>query len=281
MRKPTQSPPAITETEKRRRFFYAMLEAKLYDATIEWVCPYYRLLHDTLVALVGLHIAKRPKGSAQNPYYVLDIGCGTGAESLSLLEKFPFIEVVGVDLAGPMLEQLQEKLEKRKVASGRFTLVEADFLTDSCLSGRLQAHLPKEVRKRGFDAIISAFTLHHFTVHQKRIAYRRAHECLARGGVMLNGDLFNYERESPQMSTAALEFEVNWIRDHFRDAPENDVPMSVARRKDLSAKWVAHYYDDNSYNSVTTQMNMLRAVGFREVANPFRYWQVGLLWGLK
>ena len=66
--------PQIIEEEKRRRFFYAMLEAQLYDATIEWVCPYYRLLHDTLVALVGLHIAQRPKGGAQDPYYVLDIG---------------------------------------------------------------------------------------------------------------------------------------------------------------------------------------------------------------
>jgi ubiquinone/menaquinone biosynthesis C-methylase UbiE len=200
---------------------------------------------------------------------------------LTLLREFPFIKVVGIDLAGPMLEQLQEKLQKRKVASDRFTLVEADFLTDSCLPGRLQAHLPKEVRKRGFDAVISAFTLHHFTVQQKRIAYRRAHESLARGGVLLNGDLFNYEAESPQMSTAALKFEVNWIRDHFRDAPESDVPMSVAHRQDLSTKWVAHYYNDNSCNSISTQMKMLRAVGFREVANPFRYWQVGLLWGLK
>ena len=276
MRMPSKLSPDISEEEKRRRFFYAMLEANLYDATIEWVCPYYRLLHDTLVELVGIHIAQRPKGTAQDPYYVLDIGCGTGAESLTLLENFRFLKVVGVDLAGPMLEQLQEKIEKRKVASDRFTFVEADFLTDSCLSGRLQAHLPPKARKRGFDAIISAFTLHHFSAQQKRVAYRRVYDCLARGGVLLNGDLFNYEGESSRMSTAALDFEVKWIRDHFADAAKSDPHM-----KDLCAKWVAHYYNDNSCNSITTQMKMLRDAGFREVANPFRYWQVGLLWGLK
>jgi len=276
MQKAMKPPRQISEEEKRRCFFYAMLEANLYDATIEWVCPYYRLMHDTLVELVGLHIGQRPKGSAQDPYYVLDIGCGTGAESLTLLKKFPFIKVVGVDLAGPMLQQLQAKIDELEVASGRFTLVEADFLTDSCLPGRLQAHLPKEARKRGFDAIISAFTLHHFSARQKRLAYRRVYECLARGGVLLNGDLFNYEGESSQMSTAALDFEVKWIRDHFAEEAKKDPHM-----KRLCTKWVAHYFNDNSCNSITTQMKMLREAGFRQVANPFRYWQVGLLWGLK
>jgi ubiquinone/menaquinone biosynthesis C-methylase UbiE len=273
---PIKPVPEISEQEKRRRFFYAMLEAQLYDATIEWVCPYYRLLHDTLVTLIGLHIAQHHEGGAQDPYYVLDIGCGTGAEVLSLLQKFPFIRVVGVDLAGPMLEQLREKLERQQIAPDRFKLVEADFLTDSCLPDRLQEGLPRKGQQRGFDAIISAFTLHHFDKAQKEAAYQRVHECLAPGGVMLNGDLFNYENESPEMSTAALNFEVQWIRDHFAEAADKDSQM-----KALCAKWVAHYLNDNSCNSVTTQREMLKKAGFDQVANPFRYWQVGLLWALK
>ncbi len=266
----------ISEQEKRRRYFFAMAEANLYDATIESVCPQYKLLHDTLVELVRLHVSRRGHRSDQSPYFVLDIGCGTGAESLSLLKKFPFVKVVGVDLAGPMLDQLKEKLKGHRIARDRFDLFVADFLSDSCDPSRLVARLPKKAQKRGFDAVISAFTLHHFTDQQKRFTYRRIYDCLASGGVMLNGDLFNYESESPRMSKAALDFDVKWIRDHFAASAKKQPKM-----RELCEQWVDHYYNDNCYSSVTAQIKMLRAARFSEVANPFRYWQVGLLWGLK
>lgn len=211
---------------------------------------------------------------------ILDIGCGTGAESLSLLDKFSFITVVGVDLAGPMLDQLRGKMEKLHIRSDRFVPVRADFLTDACLPSELRQHLPKEAGKRGFDAVISAFTLHHFSARQKSFAYRRVCECLTRDGVFLNGDLFNYEGESSEMSTAALKFEVDWIRRHFLEEAQR-IPESGPQMMKLSKKWVAHYKYDNSCHSVTTQLKMLRAAGFRQAANPFRYWQVGLLWGLR
>jgi SAM-dependent methyltransferase len=146
-------PPQNQHDDQERRFFYALREAPLYDRTIEWVCPYYSLLHDTLIRLVELHISRRPTGHEQDPYYVLDIGCGTGAESLTLLANFPFSKVVGIDLAGPMIDEYQKKLGERKIAADRFIPVVADILSESCKAECLRAFLPPDAQQTGFHAV--------------------------------------------------------------------------------------------------------------------------------
>ncbi|MFH9861080.1 class I SAM-dependent methyltransferase [Streptomyces sp. NPDC017202] len=52
-------------------------------------------------------IARLPVGSA--PRHIVDLGCGTGAGTLALLERFPEAEVTAVDSSAVHLRRLREK----------------------------------------------------------------------------------------------------------------------------------------------------------------------------
>lgn len=262
-------------TDINRRFFYATpRHAATYDETIGWVAPLYGVLHDTILRLVADDV-KQHRG----PYYILDIGCGTGAESIGLLKAHRNIHLVAMDLSGAMLDELRKNLAKHGIAESRVDFIEGDILGYGGNPQRLKACLPARVRRRGFDAVISAFTLHHFSKDEKLKAYRRAHDCLAAGGLLLNGDLYDYEGESRFMTKFALEFDRDWIELHFAKGAKAE--RNEERRAELlqlGRAWTRHYFVDNTCHSVSRQAAMLRRIGFKQVATPFRYFQMGLLW---
>lgn len=69
-------------------------------------------------------------------------------------------------------------LERAKQALPNARFAQADVLAD----------LPKELPD-GFDAIVSAYLLHEFPLHQKVAILRRASKHLARGGTIVVGDI--------------------------------------------------------------------------------------------
>jgi S-adenosylmethionine-diacylgycerolhomoserine-N-methlytransferase len=76
--------------------YYAM-HAKIYDAT-RWSFLFGRegILHR--IAGIG------------NPKRILEVGCGTGRNLLSLRRIFPLAEITGVDLSSDMLQVAQQKV---------------------------------------------------------------------------------------------------------------------------------------------------------------------------
>ena len=99
------------------------------------------------------------------------------------------------------------------------------------------------------------------------------------------GDLFNYKNESPFLTDTISKWEKYWISENFeREAKivesigNSDRACTLRALKDA---WVSHYRWENKLDSITRQMEMLKKIGFSEVGNPFRYWQVGLLWAKK
>lgn len=59
--------------------------------------------HAVLQAEVGARLRERLDGEAFAPRRVLDVGCGPGAGTAALRERFPQAEIVALDLALPML----------------------------------------------------------------------------------------------------------------------------------------------------------------------------------
>src|SRR5689334_20024008 len=98
----------MNESERRRAFFYALNEAGAYDATIEWVAPKYGLMHEMMLRLARESV---PGGDPRlaKPILALDIGSGTGAEAIPLLEKMPNLNLLGLDLCGPMNDLFRKK----------------------------------------------------------------------------------------------------------------------------------------------------------------------------
>jgi putative AdoMet-dependent methyltransferase len=100
---------------------------------------------------------------------VLDLGTGTG----NLAGRFALLgaQVWGIDFSSEMLT-------KAKQHHPSLRLVQADLLAD----------LP-EALPDSFDAIVSAYVLHEFSLRQKVTILQRAAKHLARGGKIVVGDI--------------------------------------------------------------------------------------------
>jgi len=102
-------------------------------------------------------------------FRLLDLGCGTGLELARLFEKYPGMQVTGIDLSAEMLALLREKFPDRPMRLIRGSYFEVDF-------------------GGPYDIVLSTYSLHHFTEDEKRRLYRKIHGALATGGTFVFGD---------------------------------------------------------------------------------------------
>lgn len=299
------------EEEQKQKFFYAAEEAAagMYDDTIGLVVPEYHLMHRTMVDLLKYHFGifeGRRSDEVEGPILelggqagirvddvegcVLDVGAGTGAESMLIMQEFPRIRILALDLCEPMKKEYEKNFTHRfpdRRMEEHCRWKQGDILMDTGGSENLLAMLQSEFGTTAFKAVITAFTIHHFSPDEKRLAYQRMFDVLEPGGILINGDLFSYQSQS--LSSYASHFDLTFIRDCFDRAKDSRV-------RDLKEKWLEHYlfynrlgpvesmYDaisDASESETQGQATMLREIGFSEVGCPFRYWQVGVLWAKK
>ncbi len=290
-----RSPSA--ERAADRAFFYASdANAGQYDQIVRLVVPQYQLLHDTMAKLLQLTLRRSGRGmsnSPEPPKVILDVGSGTGADSLRLMCQFPGLKVVAVDRSGAMNAAFRNAYGVAFPSSdidSHVRFVQGDVLGEAGESRHLVEVLADFSRgtAKEFDAVVSALTIHHFESEQKLEVYRRACEVLQSGGLFLNGDLFTYD--SAELASAAHEFDIKWLGEHFQEAAEAarvtsaaplEGPGSANYYLRLGAEWRRHYEEDNRLQSAEAQQEMLRRVGYRHTAVPFRFWQVGVLWAQK
>lgn len=266
----------------RRKFFYAEAEAGVYDETIELVVPMHRQMQDVVVELARVFSADRQWAKPN----VLDVGSGTGAQALGILNLLPTAHLVALDLCEPMHEVMRTRAGR--AVRPRFTSLTGDIADRGITSNRLLRTLPQDRRPNGFQIVVSCFTLHHLPHRDKQTAIRKIYSVLAPGGVFILGDLFSFH--SPLMSDEALRYDLDWIRSHFRDeARSRRGAAARAKLKSLERRWLNHYRRDNLTEPVEQALGrdsksisgMLHKAGFVNVASPFRFWQVGVVVGEK
>lgn len=107
--------------------------------------------------------------SPEAPISILEIGCGTGEQLVSLARKFPHARLTGIDISAPNVA-IACDLVQREGFSDRIKVVQADYLT----------------QKLGiFDVIVSYSTLHLIPAPDVALFSKLANE-LAPGGVFIN-----------------------------------------------------------------------------------------------
>lgn len=271
--------------ELRKALFFAEAEAGLYDQNIMKVVPEYQLAHTMLLDLLSDRLQEVGRSEEAAAGSVLDIGAGTGQEALAILSRFPRIRVVAVDLSQPILDIFERKLKRRPGMRRRCEIVCGDIIGERCTPERLRETLPENERGSGFQGVVSAFTLHHLESEEKTEVFRRIHSLLADGGLFLNLDLYTFQ--SPRLAKQALDFDLAWIDRHFGLVGESVTSPTL---RHLGEMWKEHYLKYNRTEPVERgndrsptlgQEEMLRGIGFRETAMPFRYWQSGILWARK
>jgi S-adenosylmethionine-diacylgycerolhomoserine-N-methlytransferase len=112
---------------------YYRIHARIYDLT-RWTF------------LWGRKTLMKRLSAGFNPHRILEVGCGTGANLLSLERRFPLARLWGLDLSAEMLAMARRKLEK---FFPRLTLVQTPY--DKPLALR-----------PGFDLIVFSYALSMF-----------------------------------------------------------------------------------------------------------------------
>ena len=100
---------------------------------------------------------------------LLDLGCGTGLQLEGLFEKFPDIEITGIDMSADMLKLLEEKYPDKKINVICGSYFDVDF-------GGI------------YPSVLSTYSLHHFSEKDKLALYEKIYAALDDGGLFVFGD---------------------------------------------------------------------------------------------
>lgn len=290
----------ITQSERKKIFFYAEDDVEHYDASTELWQPYFWLIHNTLISLLEYHFGVVNDSSKRfQRLAVLDLGSGTGAEALRVLAAFPNAQLIAVDLSPPMHEALKRNIEARFTKEDfqrRCTLIEGDAFGEECEVERLLACLSKNGDSKSFDAVITGYMLHHYTADEKQRLYHRIHQLLRPGGIFVNADNFTFH--SPTVAKYAVDFCIRWIEKQFSH-PDSNLKAAFESLgpnvEKLRVNWIQHCKEENiplpfessfdtfegGPNETRSESDILREVGFREIACPFRYWLAGIVCAIK
>ena len=148
---------------------------------------------------------------------VLDLGVGTGAFSLKLLERYSNSAVVAIDGSRSMLELARARLFE---FSHQVEFVASDF----------RAMPAALLEPDAFDVVISSYALHHLNAVEKLSLLRSTVAAIRPGGWFLNADIV--VADSADIERRIQELRVDAIAER---APVNDKRFSgrAATRKYL------------------------------------------------
>jgi tRNA (cmo5U34)-methyltransferase len=198
--------------------------ANRYDVWIRKVIPRYEEMLDVLVSCIP--------ANRNDKIRAIDIGCGTGALSLKLLDSYPRMELTCLDMTESMLDLAKERTSGR--GGIRFFLSDIyDFEFDG-----------------SYDLAISSLALHHIvTDEDKKWIYQRIFNALSPGGAFLNADIVLGSDDCLQ----GLYME-KWIEFLHRSFTQEEVDGLLRRycQEDFPAKMIDH-------------LRWLNEVGFRDV----------------
>ena len=174
-------------TIDRQAGIFAPRGAGLYNAVAPRILrPLYRRVADEVASSPGL--AAMSEISA-----VLEIGSGPGELALEIARRLPGAEVVGVDLAGAMINRASDRARADGLDDRiRFELADA-------------AALP--LPDASYDVVVSTLSLHHWS--DPGVVFAEIARVLRPGGIALVYDLrpFAYTRHELEVFLAGGMFE--------------------------------------------------------------------------
>lgn len=229
--------------------------AEAFDAGAPAIHPFYVVVQDEILSLLG--------GEASEPECVVDLGGGSGRLLERILERFPHAHAVLVDQSAAFLAIAERRLAR---FGDRVMLIEKRLQDDWC------AALPAVP-----NALVSMSAIHHLEPTEKQSLYAKCHAALAPNGLFLNGDEFRPESDAEYLSM--LEW---WSQQKDVDTSEGRIPESF---RPVFAAWhernITRFGEpkssgDDCLETVASQEECLRQVGFRDVHMA---WQTKL-WGI-
>ncbi len=191
----------------------------------------------------------------------LDLGAGEGVVAELVLRSFPDAEVVLVDFSDAMLEAAGRRLAKY---SDRIQLVRADLTNSGWM-----AAIPSEMK---YDAVLSAFCIHHLEHERKRELYGEAFELLGPDGVFINLDCVTVCEDSTEELFQRL---VTGERLRNEEQKEN------GRSRVEITKFMHEDDNEDKQGPIDDQVRWLGEIGFKDVDVYFKWLEVAMFGGVK
>jgi Methylase involved in ubiquinone/menaquinone biosynthesis len=141
------------------------------------------------------------------PKNILVLGCGTGLEIERIKHS---AKVTAIDISAGMLAELKKK-----------KLYSLIILNTVCGS-----YFDVPFAEKEFDLVLSTYSLHHFTVHQKAQLYHKIFNCLIAKGYFINGDIVCIDKNTE--NKLAIEADEFYQRQKFSFGSMHiDVPLAL------------------------------------------------------
>ena len=186
-------------------------------------------------ALAMSLVAEAAAVTTPHATHLLEVGCGGGNYTLKLLERMPHLNVTLVDLSRVMLDLAVPRVCPMTI--GTVETLQSDIRDADFGKGR-------------FDIVLASAILHHLrTDDEWRTVFQKLHDALKPRGSFWIFDIV----ESPLPEVQAI----HWRQyGDYLTAAGGD-----AFRRELYERIIA----EDTPRSVPFQLDLLRAVGFREV----------------
>jgi ubiquinone/menaquinone biosynthesis C-methylase UbiE len=200
-------------------------------------------------------VAEAVADHSTGPLRVLDLGCGDGVTSRTILSLCPHVQITALDSEETMVAQVTENLAQY-IQAGRCQVVLQDALS--------YLH---EQPEASFDVVASALALHNLAHGDRHAVHETIFRALKPGGRFINADRFmvNEEQRFQRLSC---------ILERFFDV---FVPLG---KLDLLRASVLHEIGDESPDRLMREEEILAelaAIGFRNIAIPSRLLMASLL----
>jgi len=216
-------------------------EAANYDDAIRRRIPLYREIQTLMASLLPF-----PK---KEYLRVLDLGCGTGETSVSLLKEYPLARVTGIDSSPDMLDVARKKV--------KHTTWRVDFLCQDIRAFNLEGE---------FDVIVSGFSLHFLSPDEKEEILRKCLALLKDGGMFMDSEAVLLPSE--KVYNMYME---KW-KDFMRSNGFSDEEIG---------SHILKFLKDVKPMTVDNQLGLMRKAGFRDVECYFKYLNWAVFGGYK
>jgi tRNA (cmo5U34)-methyltransferase len=180
--------------------------------------------------------------------HILDLGCGDGILTGELLQVDGSLLATLVDGSDDMLAKARQRLEK----FGDFRYVRASF----------QELLERDILGDRYALAVSSMAIHHLTLKEKTMLFKKIHTLLEEGGHFVNIDVVLPPAEA--LDQWYMKLWKEWMDKKKSHLGLEDEPSEyiINRYKDL---------EENKPDTLEDQLRALNEIGFSEVDCYYKY----------